>query len=79
MASQKTPCPTLGPRLAARRKAVGLTLQDLALRAHIGARELALLEADPMRGTNTRVLKALCEALHCSADWLLGLTLPLPD
>lgn len=79
MAAQKTPCSTLGPRLAAQRKLLGLTLQQLAHDVGIGPRELALLEADPMRGTNTRVLKALCETLHCSADWLLGITMPLPD
>jgi len=64
----------LGERLRMRRLECGIPYADLGKKIHFGWQELKKIETDPTRGTNTRVLKSLCETLVCTADWLLGLS-----
>lgn len=64
----------LGDRLRMRRLECGIPYAELGKKIHFGSQELKKIEADPARGTNTRVLKSLCETLECTADWLLGLS-----
>lgn len=64
----------LGDRLRKRRLECGMPYGELGKKIHFGWQELKKIETDPARGTNTRVLKSLCETLGCTADWLLGLS-----
>ena len=64
---------TLGARIKRVRKAHGLSQKALAERAGISWRGLAELESDKLQGMQTRHLGALCRALGCTSDWLLGI------
>ncbi len=65
----------LAKRLKERREALGLSQADLAERMkspHASRAQLSHYESD-RRTPSLGVLRDLCKALKCSADWLLGM------
>lgn len=69
----------IGERLRQRREQLGMSQKALAKAVRIGTQQLQILEKDKKRGTNIRNLLLLCNALACSADWLLGRTDTSPE
>lgn len=77
MPKQKTPEATsFGQRLAALRKAAGYTQQELAGEVGVSRRMIAYYEGQSEHPPTT-LLPALAQALHVSADELLGLAAPV--
>lgn len=76
MPKQKTPhAASFGQRLTALRKAAGYTQQELAGEVGVSRRMIAYYEGQSEHPPTT-LLPALAQALHVSADELLGLEAP---
>jgi len=67
-----------GERLRTRRQQLDLRQQDLA--QHLGARQgwISELETGKQTRLEAETVCRLAEALHCSSDYLLGLSDALP-
>ena len=77
MPKQKTPqAASFGQRLTALRKAAGYTQQELADEVGVSRRMIAYYEGQSEHPPTT-LLPALAQALHVSADELLGLEPPV--
>ena len=62
----------LGERIAIQRISLGLTKVELEKACGMSAGNVTRWERGKAYPTSYS-LKKLCEVLHCSADWLLGL------
>lgn len=63
---------TMASRIRLYRKSLGLTQEELALKAGIAQEFISGIEKGRKR-PSVEVLEKLCGALGCSADYLLGL------
>lgn len=66
-----SPMPTFGARLAAKRKAAGLTQEQLGA-GIVGAGAVSSWEVNRTQPSPEQLVK-LCARLNCSADDLLGI------
>lgn len=67
------PPTTMADRIVRRREALGFSQRDLADRTGMLPILISRLERGVNTNPHTDVLKRLARALHCSADWLIGL------
>src|SRR5215471_13848135 len=68
------PMSSLGARLTHVREVRGLSQQDLAQRTGLKVQNISRLEKGHRVHVRSDTLLRLAEALHCSSDYLLGLT-----
>lgn len=65
---------TLGIRLLLARREAGLTQKALAHKAGIGVMTIYRLERGHYPSVGEKLIRRLCAALGCSADYLVGLS-----
>jgi len=70
---------TIGQRITAKREARGLSQQALADRCGIKTQNLNRVERDKRLNIRSDTIIALCRALGCSSDYLLGLDVDEED
>lgn len=72
----------IGTRIYTRRKALGLTLQDIADRVHVARSTIQRYEAGTITQMKMPVLYSIAQALSVNPDWLVGksdvMDTPLP-
>ena len=73
----------IGTRIYTRRKALGLTLQDVADRVHVARSTIQRYEAGSISQMKMPVLYSIAQALSVNPDWLVGksenMDSPLPS
>ena len=62
----------IGTRIYTRRKALGLTLQDIADRVHVARSTIQRYEAGTITQMKMPVLYSIAQALSVNPDWLVG-------
>lgn len=62
----------IGTRIYTRRKALGLTLQDVADRVHVARSTIQRYEAGSISQMKMPVLYSIAQALSVNPDWLIG-------
>ena len=62
----------IGDRIHARRKELGLTLQDIADRVHVARSTIQRYEAGTISQMKIPVLAAIAQALSVNPEWLIG-------
>ena len=62
----------IGTRIYTRRKALGLTLQDIADRVHVARSTIQRYEAGTINQMKMPVLHSIAQALSVNPDWLVG-------
>ena len=64
----------IGARIHTRRKALGLTLQDIADRVHVARSTIQRYEAGTINQMKMPVLDSIAHALSVNPEWLIGKT-----
>ena len=62
----------IGAKIHAQRKALGLTLQEVADRVHVARSTIQRYEAGNIKNIKMPVLSSIAQALEISPDWLIG-------
>lgn len=62
----------IGAKIYAQRKALGLTLQEVADRVHVARSTIQRYEAGNIKNIKMPVLSSIAQALEISPDWLIG-------
>lgn len=64
---------TFGQRISHRRKQLGMSQLELAKLLNLRPEALSRLEHDGIPNPGKDIIKRLCRALNCDANWLIDL------
>ena len=64
----------IGERIAERRKALGLTLEDIAQEIGVSKSTVSRYESGTFESIKLPVIEAIARVLHVNPSWLIGKT-----